>query len=334
MLAPIRETVFSQTMISTISGGSKSTITRLIKDMKLNHINQETAKTKKYDLESAQKIISSVLGKKIIKDKIHVFYNLKGGTGKTTVSFQLSSLLNISGKRVLMIDCDSQGHLSTMLRFPEDGDYHTLYDVLINDIPVKMAIQNIAPGLDAIPSNLSLSRVEVPLSQKARREDKLLNKLEEVADDYDYIIIDTNPSISTLNQNALIAADCVNLVCETAPFSLYGLRILKDEVKKLFMEVKKHSNFRIVCNRYESKTTTAQEVLGYIRSHYKDTVYDSIIRKSEDFNIATKEKTPITSFCKSKSSALEDIVEFFHEFLEESCKEKKPDKSENQKLFA
>lgn len=308
-------------MIASIANSAASTINRIIKEKKIQNVNTETSKTKKYNLSSARYIISAANSYKPFPvKKIHVFYNLKGGTGKTSISYQLAAHLVISGFKVLVIDSDSQGHLSTMLRFPEDGDFPTLYDVLINGLPIRDAITPIVEGLDAIPSNLSLSRVEVPLSQKARREDKLKNVISSIKNEYDYIFIDTNPSISTLNLNALICADQVNFVCETAPFSLYGLRILLDETSKIFEEVNKSLLYKIICNRYESKTTTAQEVLGYLRSQYKENVCESIIRKCEDINVATKERLPIASFCKSKSIALEDILDLLHEFIQDSYK--------------
>lgn len=306
-------------MIASIARCVPSTVFRTIKDNNIHNVNTESAKTKKYNLASTRRIITKINPRKFRPEKkIQVFYNLKGGTGKTSISYQLASHLVLSGFNVLVIDCDSQGHLSTMLQFPEDGKYYTLYDVLINDVPIKETIVPIVEGLSAIPSNLSLSRVEVPLSQKARREDKLANVLKSISKDYDYIIIDTNPSISTLNLNALICADQVNFVCETAPFSLYGLRLLLQETTNIFRDVNKPLNYKIICNRYESKTITAQEVLGYLRSHYKDNVFASVVRKSEDINIATKERLPVSSFSKSKSIGLEDVLDLLHEFIEDS----------------
>ncbi len=311
--------LFSQAMIARLAATHPTTVFRVIKEAKIRNINLDTTKTKKYDLLATRKIISTIENHRLHPDrKIQVFYNLKGGTGKTSICYQIATHLAISGYKVLVIDCDSQGHLSTLFGFAEDGNYHTLYDVLINDLDMQETIVPIFEGLDVIPSNLSLSRVEVPLSQKARREDKLKDRLDAVKENYDYILIDTNPSISTLNLNALVCADQVNFVCETAPFSLYGLRLLLEEVKTLFNEMHKPLRYKIICNRYEAKTTTAQEVLGYLRSHYKENVYKSVVRKCEDINIASKEKLPISIFCKPKSIGLEDIIDLLHEFIQES----------------
>ncbi|MBA3285744.1 MAG: ParA family protein [Nitrosopumilus sp.] len=306
---------FSQNLIADLTNVSPQTVLRVIKDMNVHNINTESLKIKKYSYIDTKVISSNIIKKGNIEKKIHVFYNLKGGTGKTSICYQLGFHLSIIGFNVLFIDCDPQGHLSTILNFPEDGSYFTLYDVLISGIPLKDAIINILPGLDAIPSNLSLSRVEVPLTQKARREEQLKELLTKVSPNYDFVFIDTNPYISSLNLNALVAADHVNFVCETAPFSLYGLRVLMEETKKFFNDMRIPLSCNIISNRYEGKTATAQEVIGYLRTNYKEYMMQSVVRKCEDFNIATKEKLPVASFSKRKSIAVEDIKDLMHEFL-------------------
>ena len=306
---------FSQNMIAELAGVSAATILRTIKELEIKNINLETQKTKKYSLEDTRKIISKTRNFLNFFIKIHVFYNLKGGTGKTIQCSQLASHLAISGFKVLGIDLDPQGHLSNVFGLPDEGNFLTLYDVIINGLSITEAIVPIMPGLDVVPSNLSLSRVEVPLSQKARREEKLKDAVSTIYDKYDFILIDTNPSFSTLNLNALYCAEQVNFVCETAPFSLYGLRVMLEEATAFFIEMKKEFNFKIIPNKYESKTATSQEVLGYLRSHYKDHVMESVVRKSEDMNITTKERKPVSAFCKIKSIAFEDIIDLMHEII-------------------
>tara|TARA_B100001750_G_scaffold91081_1_gene71965 strand:+ start:1123 stop:2085 length:963 start_codon:yes stop_codon:yes gene_type:complete len=317
MLNLSKKLFFSQNLMSSLLRVSPQTILRVIKDANIKNANTDSLKTKKYDYLVTRSICNNIIRKKgSIKKKVHVFYNFKGGTGKTSICYQLGFHLSIIGYKVLFLDCDPQGCLSAALNFPEDNEFNTIYDVLINNISIKDTIISILPGLDAIPSNLSLSRVEVPLSQKPRREEKLSSVIEEISPCYDFIFIDTNPYISTLNLNALVAADHVNFICETAPFSLYGLRLLLEETENFFKDMKKELNYNIIANRYEIKTATAQEVLGYLRSHYKSYVMDSVIRKCEEFNISTKEKIPISSFCKKRSVALEDLIDLLHEFIE------------------
>lgn len=308
------EMKFSQRVISDLSKFSPASITRFIATKKFQSLDSETHKIKRYSLTDTRIIVKSLTeNNEQILRKVHVFYNFKGGTGKTSISFQVATHLAILGYNVLVIDCDPQAHLSSALHFQEDNKMSTLHDVIIGGLDIKSAIQNICEGLDAIPGNLSLTRIEVPLSQKIRREEKIAEAISAIKDRYDFIIFDTNPTISTLNMNALVAADQINVVCETQPFSLQGLGILVEELEKFFSEMQLPLNYKIIANKYESKTATAQEVLGALRSDYKDVVMQSVVRKSEDINIASKLKLPVSAFAKRSSPAYEDIIDLVTE---------------------
>jgi len=308
---------FTQRIISDLSKVSVSTVSRFIAGEKV--IAEETSgnKIKKYNLESTRHIIRSLLSpdRKDVLKKIQVFYNFKGGTGKTSLCYQTATHLAIMGYKVLAIDLDPQGHLSGSLRFEESGKYATIYDVLLNGEPIQDAIWSVFPGLDAIPSNLALTRIEVLLSQKNRREEILKKILDPLKSQYDFILIDTNPTISTLNMNALVAADHINVVCETHPYSLAGLGILIEEMEKFFDDMQLPLSYTIIANKYEAKTATAQEVLGALRADYKEAMLETVVRKCEDINISTKKQLPLCCVAGKRSIAVEDIVDFIHELL-------------------
>lgn len=230
------------------------------------------------------------------------------------------------GFDVLTLDLDPQGHLSHMMNIPENWNGNTIYDVLINGQNLGESVVNVCEGLDLLPANISMTRIEVPLSNKTKREEKLKNILSIVKGEYDFIIIDTNPTISTLNMNALVASDRVNIVCETQPFSLEGLRILVDEVNTFYSDMGLKPNFDIIPNKYEIKTATAQEILGALRFEFKDYVLGSIVRKSEDINVASKKKLPVSAFCRPKSASFEDINDLVHEIINLSCANKTENK--------
>ena len=135
---------------------------------------------------------------------------------------------------------------------------------------------------------------------------------------YDFIILDTNPTISTLNMNALVASDRVNVVCETQPFSLSGLRVLVEEMINFYSDMGLEPNYCIIPNKYEVKTATAQEVLGALRSEFSSAVLGAVVRKSEEINIAAKKKLPVSAFCRPKSTAFEDIMDLVHELVKQS----------------
>jgi chromosome partitioning protein len=118
--------------------------------------------------------------------------------------------------------------------------------------------------------------------------------------------------------NALVASDRVNIVCETQPFSLNGLRVLVDEMQSFYDDMGARPNYCIIPNKYEIKTASAQEVLGALRNEYGETVLSAVVRKSEDINVANKKHMPIAAFCKSKSPAFEDIMDLVHTLIEQS----------------
>ncbi len=229
--------------------------------------------------------------------------------------------LSILGFNVLVLDLDPQGHLSSVLGVPEDWSGPTIYDVLINELPLSQALVEVSVGLHLLPANISMTRIEVPLGLKNKREERLKTLIDPLRSTYDFILIDTNPTISTLNMNALVAADRINIVCETQPFSLNGLFVLISEMKRFFSDMSIDRDCCIIPNKYEVKTALSQEVLGTIRSEFGSRVVNAIIRKSEDINISTKNKMPLFAFSKKSSSAFEDIMDLVHEIVFESSEQ-------------
>ena len=219
--------LFSQTFMSNIVKVNNSTMYKHITKLGV----KPESPSKKFSYESTRKILSSFIAeKKNIIKKVHVFYNFKGGTGKTTLTYQVSFLAALLGFKVLVIDADSQGHLTYSYGINLQDNKTTLYDIIVNRIDIKSAIINLREGIDIIPSDIAVTRLELPLNQTPNRErviDKLLN---EVRSDYDFIFIDTNPTISSLNQSISYAADIIEIVCDTYPYSLKGLEMLIEEL--------------------------------------------------------------------------------------------------------
>ena len=304
----------SQNAIIQTLDASRARFYRIVRENNVEPIDA-TAPRKRYGVDACRRIYPSYYIKNAVNDKVNVFYNFKGGTGKTTVCFQLSCMLALAGYKVLAIDLDPQAHLTNILRFNETRRLDTVYESIINGKNIKDCICNVFEGLDAIPSSIELTKIELPLSQKTRREETLHRFLTTIRDDYDYIMLDTNPALSTLNVSALFAADRVNVICETHPFSLNALCVLIEELEKVFYELQKKFNFSVIANKYEAKTATAQEILGILRSDYSSEMFNTVIRKCEDLNTASKLKSPVISFASIKSPAFSDIFDLFKEFV-------------------
>jgi len=269
---------FSQATICYIADVLPSAVSRYITQNQILHEDGNNSR-KKYSYETTRKIINHFgFDKLIAKKKIHVFFNFKGGTGKTSLCFQLSSFFALCGFKVLTIDCDPQAHLSYSFGLNIYDDY-------------------------------------LPLSQMANREKVFGKLLEPIKSKYDFIFIDTNPTISTLNRNVTLVADELNIVCETQPYSLKGLEILIDEINNFSEIMESNISLKIIPNKYESKTATSQEALGKLRADYKNLLMNSVVRKCEDINISAKKREAVFFWCSKNSTAFEDICDLGREII-------------------
>lgn len=313
-----QEFSFSQSMLTMMCNSTASTISRLATKLDLKS-TKEMGSRRKYNFKESRMILREMVAKNYnIDKKVQVFFNFKGGTGKTSLCHQMSIHMSLLGFKVLAIDCDPQAHLTYALGFNEEDDNLTLYDVLVNKLSIQEVVKNVYPGVHAVPSDLSLTRIELPLSQSTNREKLLKKVIDPLREEYDFIFLDTNPTISILNQNTNYCADVINIVCETQPFSLKGLDMLVGELKGFSAAMEKEVPYRIIPNKYESKTATSQEVLGSLRHDYKDAVMETIVRKCEDINISAKKRMPVCAFCQKRSIAFEDMCDLSLAILEGS----------------
>lgn len=305
-----QEGVTVRTM-TALSGFSKPSIHRFLKD-KEPIGGKKSQKNQRYFIKDAREIIYNIFAKNyVVNKKVLSFYNFKGGTGKTSICFQVSSHLALMGFKVLVIDADPQGHLSTSLGFDNSQPYLTLFDIIKENIPFGRAVKNVFSGLDCIPANLSLTRIEVALNEMPRREERVSMVLDSVKDEYDFIIFDTNPTISNLNRNVLTASDLINIVCETQPYSLNGLKLLMDDIKSFYQSMNiKLPSMLVIPNKYEDRMSSSGEAMALLRKNYSGIMKpDFAVRKSEDINTSAKLSLPLGVFAKSNSNAFEDIIE-------------------------
>lgn len=246
--------------------------------------------------------------------KIQMFYNVKGGTGKSTLTAQYVMKSAMLGLRVLAVDLDGQGHLTVNLDVLDAHERPTIYDVLINDLPLRDAIMSVAPGLDLVPANLGLCNIEIPLNNKARREYRLSEAIAKITDEYDLIVADTNPAASILNGSMLVAANLVNVVCATNPLSFHGMSLVMATIEDMEREFKHHLDVKIVPNMYDAREVISQEVLGELRAQFATHCTSTVVNRSADLNEATKRRTTVWGV-NSKGVAAQDIKALTNELL-------------------
>lgn len=246
--------------------------------------------------------------------KIQMFYNVKGGTGKSTLTAQYVMRAAMMGYRVLAIDLDGQGHLTVNLDILDGHERPTVYDVLINDLPMRDAIMNVAPGLDLVPANLQLCNIEIPLNNKARREYRLGEAIAKIAGDYDLIVADTNPAASILNGSMLVASNLVNVVCSTNPLSFHGMSLVMATIEDMQREFQRELSVKIIPNMYDNREVISQEVLGELRSQFADFCTHTVMNRSADINEATKRRTTVWDV-NSKGVAAQDLNSLTEELV-------------------
>lgn len=245
---------------------------------------------------------------------VQMFYNVKGGTGKSTLTAQYVMRAAMMGLNVLAIDLDGQGHLTVNLDVLDAHERPTVYDVLINDLPLSEAIMNVAPGLDLVPANLGLCNIEIPLNNKTRREYRLREAIAKISDRYDLIVADTNPAASILNGSMLVASDLVNVVCATNPLSFHGMSLVMATIEEMEREFSRKLSVRIIPNLYDNREVISQEVLGELRAQFPDSCTKAVINRTADLNEATKRRTTVWDV-NPKGTAAKDLNQLTEELL-------------------
>ncbi len=234
-----------------------------------------------------------------------LFLNFKGGTGKTSLSVAYAYRLAELGHRVLLLDLDSQGHATQHLGLRGEEEERTLYDVLARRLPIGEAIvQTETAHLHLVPANLGMSTLELALMPVAGREYKLKRALTEVADRYDFIILDAPPSFGLLNLNALIAADDLFVPVLPDFLSFHGLKLLFETLSGLEDDLD-HTLQRIfiVLNQYNPTTRIAREARRALEDHYPEFLTRTIVRQCTEFAQASSEGLPIGAYLPDSKGA-------------------------------
>lgn len=238
--------------------------------------------------------------------RIIAMVNQKGGVGKTTSTINLGAALAEAGRKVLLVDFDPQGALSAGLGTnPHELDL-TVYNVLMDrKVQIRDAIQSTSvEGIDLLPANIDLSAAEVQLVNEVAREQVLDRALRKVADDYDVILVDCQPSLGLLTINALTASHgvIIPLICEF--FALRAVALLVETIEK----VQDRLNPALVVDgvlatMYDARTLHGREVIARLVEAFGDKVFETVIKRAIKFADATVAAEPITAYAGSHTGA-------------------------------
>ena len=241
--------------------------------------------------------------------------NQKGGVGKTTTTVNLSTLLAKKGKKVLLIDTDPQGNATSGLGITKELEL-SVYDILVGDTTFNETVQDTAiKNLKICPSNISLAGAEVELVSMMSREQRLKVKLDEVKEQYDFVLIDCPPSLGLVTLNAFTASDSVLIPVQCEYFALEGLGQLLNTVNL----VKKHLNKSLeiegaLLTMYDARTNLSNQVVKEVKKYFEDKVYKTVIPRNVRLSEAPSYGMPISLY-DARSKGAKAYEKLTKEFL-------------------
>jgi chromosome partitioning protein len=239
------------------------------------------------------------------KMTIFAVANQKGGVGKTTTTISLGAALASKGKRVLVVDLDPQGNATTGLGVDGRQFERSVYDVLLNDIPMVDVVEPTGfNNLFVAPATLDLAGVEQELASVISRELRLKRALTSVEGDFDYIFIDCPPSLGLITINAFAAATDIMVPVQTEFYALEGLT----QLQRIVDLVQKNLNpmlriTKVVLTMYDSRNTLSIDVAAEVRRHFPDELCKAIIPRTVRLAEAPSFGQPITVFDPASKGA-------------------------------
>lgn len=214
--------------------------------------------------------------------RIFAFCNQKGGVGKTTSAVNIATLVAGKGYRTLLVDMDAQGNATSGVGVEKNNLESTAYQLLVDNYPVeKVLISTEIKNLDLLPANTDLSGADLELVQKERREFVLSDKLKEVQDQYDFIFIDSPPSLGLMSINCLVSSNYIIIPLQCEYYSLEGL----GQLLNTFQLVQTNLNEKldiggVILTMADFRTNLTQQVIEEVRNYFHDKVFQNVIPRS------------------------------------------------------
>jgi chromosome partitioning protein len=250
--------------------------------------------------------------------KVIAIANQKGGVGKTTTSVNLSACLADLGKKVLLVDLDPQGNSTSGFGFDKTKIKQSVYDVLVNDIPIEgVILQTKIENLMLLPATIQLAGAEIELVSIMSRETKLKRVLDKVKYSYDYVIIDCPPSLGLLTINSLTAANSVLVPIQCEFYALEGLSQLMNTITLVQKNLNPALSLEgVVLTMFDARTNLSIQVVDEVKNHFRHKVYQTIIPRNVRLSEAPSHGQPITRY-DPKSKGAEVYTDLAKEVIDD-----------------